>query len=209
MLHCLAGRTQPMQKVSIRAFTTWNTPTKPRIDERNVLFGLRMHLHALWAQRDSTFVHGSRIVGTVHLCVSMQLSEAHHFSDLLGPLLPCQLTNPSAFIFLFLSPSEWFSFRQFLTVSWWMVPRWWGDSSCSCSVCFWSFHMQEKQPISTNIFRSWILTFLSQYNTNSAVPNVTYHLPVCGRKHTAVFHMACNNGDHDNFAYRYVLVIIN
>lgn len=71
------------------------------------------------------------------ICMCIRLS-AQLLPDLLGPLLPCYHTNLSAHLLLLLPLSPLLSLSlpliRALTASWWMAPRWWGDSSCNCSV---------------------------------------------------------------------------
>ncbi|CAB1441635.1 unnamed protein product [Pleuronectes platessa] len=81
------------QELLIRGNTTYNSLTMPHRDGGEVC--VYIHLHALWAQLDSTLVC---VVGTARLCLcpTLSLRSARCSSDRLGLLLPCLRSDLSA-----------------------------------------------------------------------------------------------------------------
>lgn len=116
---------------------TYTSLTKPRTDEgKCVLSALCVACahtrHSVTAEQRMCCVFWVQPI-----CMCIRLS-AQLLPDLLGPLLPCYHTNLSAHLLLLLPLSPLLSLSlpliRALTASWWMAPRWWGDSSCNCSV---------------------------------------------------------------------------
>lgn len=120
----------------------YSSPTKPHTDPGNVCSWGCVHarLDALWAQLDSTVHEREHVVvcvlGTAHLCVhpARWCSLLLKPSGAVTPLPPHQPVSSLPSLGLPLPRCLLLSLIQSLTVSWWMVPSWWGDNGCNCSV---------------------------------------------------------------------------
>lgn len=141
----LTATRRSSQSDAVQLYSTAARHSLTRIKETRVLGGcVHAPLDALWAQLDGAVHEREHVVvcvlGTAHLCVhpARWCSLLLKPSGAVTPLPPHQPVSSLACIGL---PSPLplprcllLSLIQPLTVSWWMVPSWWGDSSCNCSV---------------------------------------------------------------------------